>query len=90
MRRQNDGERLSEHRKGVDASYPETLLNDKTVIQATRNPEQQYFSYEQAGLYIGKSAEAIRAYVARGLLRVKTIGGNLRFISKNDLDRFAG
>ena len=51
--------------------------------------EQQYFDFEQAGQYIGKSKQAIRGYVFRGMLRAKKVGAKLRFISRADLDKFA-
>ena len=50
--------------------------------------EQQYFDYEQAGKYIGKSAEAIRKYVSYGWLRAHKRGRKLRWISKTELDKF--
>lgn len=51
--------------------------------------EQEFYSFRQAGERIGKSAEAVRKYVDRGLLLAKK-QGKLRFISKAELDRFAG
>lgn len=52
--------------------------------------EQEYFDYAQAGAFIGKSAEAIRGYVNRGMLRATRRGGKLRFISRSELARFCG
>jgi hypothetical protein len=51
--------------------------------------EQEFYSFKQAGERIGKSAEAVRKYVDRGLL-VARKQGKLRFISRAELDRFAG
>ena len=50
--------------------------------------EQEYFDYGQAGQFIGKTAEAIRGYVNRGMLRVTKRGRKLRFISRAELERF--
>jgi hypothetical protein len=50
--------------------------------------QQQYFDYEQAGQYIGKTAEAIRKYVSYGWLKAHKRGRKLRWISKAELDRF--
>lgn len=50
--------------------------------------EQEYFDYGQAGRLIGKTAEAIRGYVNRGMLRATKRGGKLRFISRAELERF--
>ena len=50
--------------------------------------EQEYFDYEDAGAFMGKTAEAIRGYVNRGMLRVTKRGGKLRFISRTELVRF--
>ena len=50
--------------------------------------EQEYFNYGQAGQFIGKTAEAIRGYVNRGMLRSTRRGGKLRFISRTELERF--
>jgi hypothetical protein len=49
--------------------------------------EQEYFNYVQAGEFMGKTAEAIRGYVNRGLLR-STKRGKLRFITKAELVKF--
>jgi hypothetical protein len=53
------------------------------------NVGQQYFDFAQAGKYLGKSAEAIRGYVNRGMLLASKRGGKLRFIKRAELDRFA-
>ncbi len=50
--------------------------------------EQQYFDYEQAGRYIGKTAEAIRKYVSYGWIRAHKRGRKLRWIAKTELDKF--
>jgi hypothetical protein len=50
--------------------------------------EQQYFDYDQAGQYIGKTAEAIRKYVSYGWLKAHKRGRKLRWVSKAELDRF--
>jgi hypothetical protein len=47
----------------------------------------RYMDYEQAGEYIGVSAEAIRAYVRLGYFPVIRKKGK-RWIDKEDLDRF--
>jgi len=47
----------------------------------------RYMDYEQAGEYIGVSAEAIRAYVRLGYFPVIRKNGR-RWIDKEDLDRF--
>jgi hypothetical protein len=47
----------------------------------------RYMDYEQAGEYVGVSAEAIRAYVRLGYFPVIRKKGK-RWIDKEDLDRF--
>lgn len=49
---------------------------------------QEYFDYEQAGQYIGKSAEAIRKYVQLRLIKVIKRGPKLRWIARTELDEF--
>jgi len=58
--------------------------------QAKKEPavEQEYYDYVQAGEYMGKTAEAIRGYVNRGMLRSTKRGGKLRFIRRAELERF--
>jgi hypothetical protein len=47
----------------------------------------RYMDYEQAGEYIGVSAEAIRAYIRQGYFPVIRKNGK-RWVDKEDLDRF--
>src|ERR1039457_2863095 len=47
----------------------------------------RYMDYEQAGQYIGGSAEAIRAYIRQGYFPVIRKNGK-RWVDKEDLDRF--
>jgi hypothetical protein len=66
---------------------------DQSTIPQSQNKtvvEQQYFDYVQAGQYMGKSDEAIRGLVNRGMLKSTKRGGKLRFISRAELVRFCG
>ena len=47
----------------------------------------RYMTYEQAGQYIGGSAEAIRAYIRLGYFPVIKKNGK-RWVDREDLDRF--
>ena len=47
----------------------------------------RYMHYDQAGEYIGVSAEAIRAYIRQGYFPVIRKNGK-RWVDKEDLDRF--
>jgi excisionase family DNA binding protein len=63
----------------VAAKLPSTISGSRIA--------PRYLSYDQAGEYIGVSAEAVRAYVRGGYFPV-TIKGGKRWIDKEDIDRF--
>jgi hypothetical protein len=59
------------------------------VVRRLPGPKvaQRYFSFEQAGEYIGVSEEAVRYYVNQGWLPVVSKGAK-RWLDKEDIDRF--
>ena len=74
---------------GVEIAAREIQISDANR-PGRKGPavEQEYFDYVDAGAFMGKTAEAIRGYVNRGMLRMTKRGGKLRFISRAELDRF--
>ena len=75
--------------KGVEAAARVVQISDAHRPERRGLAvEQEYFDYGQAGQFIGKTAEAIRGYVNRGMLRVTKRGRKLRFISRTELVRF--
>ena len=74
---------------GVEVAARRVQANDASRTEKRGLAvEQEYFDYGQAGQFIGKTAEAIRGYVNRGMLRVTKRGRKLRFISRTELVRF--
>ncbi len=76
--------------------FDEAFFDDKiqriaeAVVERLPGPKvaQRYFSFEQAGEYMGVTKEAIRAYAKQGFFPIIAKGGKLRWVDKEDIDAF--